>query len=129
MVHWQTDRTSAAAVVAGRERWPTSSTVFRQAFLTSLAEHSIRAWPFGDEAAEIGAVPLQAVRVASFAIYLADGDDQAKGAEVEREASKWAVEACLGRSLIGSVAPTVSTTSGLSSRRNEPIDRADRTDP
>lgn len=50
--------------LAGRERWPTSSTVFRQAFLTSLAEHSIRAWSFGDEAAEICAVPLQAVRVA-----------------------------------------------------------------
>lgn len=104
VVNWQTDRTSAAAVTVGKERWPTSSKVFRQAVLTSLADHGIRAWPFGNEAAEVRAVPLQAVRAAFFAIYPADGDDEAKRAEAKRKAFKRAVETCLGRSLIGSVA-------------------------
>ncbi|WP_010685523.1 ATP-binding protein [Methylobacterium mesophilicum] len=104
VVNWQTDRTSAAAVAASRDRWPTSSKVFRQALLTSRAEEGIRAWPFGNEAAEVRAVPLQAVRAAFFAIYPADGDDEAKRSEAKRKAFKRAVETCLGRSLIGSVA-------------------------
>ena len=104
VVNWQTDRTSAA-VAASKEHWPTSSKVFRQALLTSLAEQGIRAWPFGNEAAEVRAVPLQVVRTAFFAIYPADGDDEAKRAEAKRKAFKRAVETCLGRSLIGSVAP------------------------
>ena len=104
VVNWQTDRTSSAAAASGKERWPTSSKVFRQALLTSLAEEGIRAWPFGNEAAEVRAVPLQAVRTAFFAIYPADGDDEAKRAEAKRKAFKRAVETCLGRGLIGSVA-------------------------
>jgi hypothetical protein len=104
IVNWQTDRTSTAAAAGGKERWPTSSKVFRQALLSSLAEHGIRAWPFGNEGAEVRAVPLQAVRTAFSAIYPADGDDETKRAEAKRKAFKRAVETCLGRSLIGSVA-------------------------
>ncbi|MDG5696868.1 hypothetical protein N0Z80_19720, partial [Acinetobacter baumannii] len=61
VVQWQTDRTSSAAMAVGKERWPTSVKVFRQALLSSLADDGIRAWPFGDEGAEVRAVPLQAV--------------------------------------------------------------------
>jgi hypothetical protein len=104
VVNWQTGRTSAAAVAAGKERWSTSSKVFRRALLTSLAAGGIRAWPFGNEGSEVRAVPLQTVRAAFFAIYPADGDDEAKRSEAKRKAFKRSVEACLGRSLIGSVA-------------------------
>ncbi|WP_246695315.1 hypothetical protein [Methylobacterium sp. P1-11] len=103
VVNWQTDRTSTSAVAARRERWPTSSKVFRQALLTSLADHGIRAWPFGNEGSEVRAVALQAVRTALFSINPADGDDEAKRSEAKRKAFNRAVEACLGRSLIGSV--------------------------
>ncbi len=44
IVNWQTDRISGAAVAAVKERWPVSLKVFRDALITSLAEHGIRAW-------------------------------------------------------------------------------------
>ncbi len=104
IVNWQTDRTSAAAVAAAKERWPTSLKVFREALLSSLADHGIRAWPHGADQGEVRAVPLQTVRAGFSDIYPADGDDDAKRAEAKRKAFKRAVDTCLGRSLIGSVA-------------------------
>ncbi|MCJ2068156.1 AAA family ATPase [Methylobacterium sp. J-030] len=104
IVNWQTDQISATAVTAAKERWPTSLKVFREALLASLVDHGSRAWPFGSEGAEVRAVPLQTVRTAFSTIYPADGDDDAKRAEAKRKAFKRAVETCLGRSLIGSVA-------------------------
>ncbi|WP_267424894.1 AAA family ATPase [Methylobacterium sp. GC_Met_2] len=104
VVQWQTDRVSSAAMAAGKERWPTSVKVFRQALLSSLADEGVRAWPFGNEGAEVRAVPLQAVKTGFSAIYPADGDDESKRTEAKRKAFKRAVDTCLGRSLIGSVA-------------------------
>ncbi|MGC5779832.1 ATP-binding protein [Methylobacterium sp. NFXW15] len=104
IVNWQTDRVSAAAVAVAKERWPTSLKVFREALLSSLADHGIRAWPYGADQGEVRAVPLQTVRASFNDIYPADGDDDAKRAEAKRKAFKRAVDTCLGRSLIGSVA-------------------------
>lgn len=104
IVNWQTDRISAAATAVAKERWPTSLKVFRQALTTALDEHGIRAWPFGKEGAEVRAVALQSVKLGFSTIYPADGDDEAKRVEAKRKAFKRAVETCLNRSLIGSVA-------------------------
>ncbi|KQQ24094.1 hypothetical protein ASF56_16205 [Methylobacterium sp. Leaf122] len=104
IVQWQTDRTSAAAIAAVRERWPTSLKVFREAMQTALDEHGTRAWPHGAEAAEVRAVPLPAIRAAFGGIYPADGEDETKRAEAKRKAFKRAVDTCLGRSFIGSIA-------------------------
>lgn len=104
IVNWQTDRISASAAAVAKERWPTSLKVFREALLSSLADHGLRAWPYGADQAEVQAVPLQTVRAAFSTIYPADGDDEAKRSEAKRKAFKRAVETCLGRSLIGSVA-------------------------
>ncbi|MBN4094769.1 MULTISPECIES: hypothetical protein [Methylobacterium] len=104
VVKWQTDGTSAVAVAASKERWPTSSEVFRQALRTSVTDDGICAWPFGNEGSKVRAVPLQAARTAFFVIYLADGDDEAKRTEAASKVFKRAVEARLGRSLIVPVA-------------------------
>ena len=104
IVTWQTDRVSAAAVTAAKERWPTSLKVFKEALLTAITDHGSRAWPHGADQGEVRAVALQIVRGGFCAIYPADGDDDAKRAEAKRKAFKRAVETCLGRGLIGSVA-------------------------
>lgn len=104
VVQWQTDRTSVAATAAAKERWPTSLKVFREALMASLDEHGIRAWPFGNEAPEARAVSMPTVKAAFGAIYPTDGDEEAKRAEAKRKAFKRAVETCLGRGLIGSIA-------------------------
>ena len=104
IVEWQTDRTSAAAVTAAKERWPTSLKVFREAMITALDEHGTRAWPFGAEAGEVRAAPLPAIKTTFGTIYPADGDDEAKRTEAKRKALKRAMDTCLGRSLIGSIA-------------------------
>ncbi|WP_157861958.1 hypothetical protein [Methylobacterium sp. Leaf361] len=66
VVKWQTDGTSAVAVAASKERWPTSSEVFRQALRTSVTDDGICAWPFGNEGSKVRAVPLQVARTAFF---------------------------------------------------------------
>lgn len=104
IVQWQTDRTSAAAVAVAKERWPTSLKVFREAMQTALDEHGTRAWPYGAEAGEVKAVPLPAIRAAFGTIYPADGEDETKRAEAKRKAFKRAVDTCLGRGFIGSIA-------------------------
>lgn len=48
VVNWQTEGAFTVAVAASKERWPTSSGVFRQALLTSLTDVGIRASPFGN---------------------------------------------------------------------------------
>ncbi|ACA18345.1 conserved hypothetical protein [Methylobacterium sp. 4-46] len=103
VVNWQTNRVSEAAVIGGRERWPTSLRVFRQAMNTALDEHGIRAWPYGGSGPEHRAVPLQKVRGAFYAIYPADADDEVKRREAKRKAFKRALDDSTKRELIGSI--------------------------
>lgn len=104
IVQWQTDRTSAAAIATAKVSWPTSLKVFREAMLTALDEHGTRAWPHGADAGEVTAVPLPFVKNAFGSIYPADGEDEAKRVEAKRKAFKRAVDTCVGRGLVGSVA-------------------------
>ena len=103
IVQWQTDRTSAAAAAVVKERWPTSLKVFREALNTALADHSIRAWPFGTEGQEVKAVAVERVRGAFYATYPADGSDEAKRAETKRRTFNRALAGVTGRGLVGSI--------------------------
>ncbi|BAU89367.1 hypothetical protein MPPM_0762 [Methylorubrum populi] len=103
IVQWQTDRTSAAAAAAVKERWPTSLKVFREALNTGLADHSIRAWPFGAGGQEVKAVAVERVREAFYATYPADGSDEAKRAETKRRTFNRALSGVTGRGLVGSI--------------------------
>lgn len=103
IVNWQTDRISAAAVAAEKERWPTSLKVFRQALTAALDEHGIRAWPFGSTGVEHRAAAVERVRDAFYATYPADGEDGAKRADAKRQAFGRALKMALGRCLVASV--------------------------
>ncbi len=86
-----------------KERWPVSLKVFRDALITALAEHGIRAWPFGAEAGELRVAPFQRVRDAFYSTYPAEGEDEARRAETKRKAFNRAVQGATTRDLIGSV--------------------------
>ncbi|MCJ2023660.1 hypothetical protein MKK52_05425, partial [Methylobacterium sp. J-067] len=103
IVNWQTDRTSGAVVAAGKERWPTSLKVFRQALTAAMDENGIRSWPFGSTGAEHRAVPVERVRDAFYLTYPADGEDGVKRADAKRQAFGRALKAALGRSLVASI--------------------------
>ena len=89
--------------LGGKERWPATLKVFRQALTNAVDEHGIRAWPYGQESGEQKAAPFEKVRAAFYSAYPADGATEAARSEAKRKSFNRAVKMALERSLVGSI--------------------------
>ncbi|GAA0256211.1 hypothetical protein LNAOJCKE_5444 [Methylorubrum aminovorans] len=100
IVDWQTDRTSAAAVEAVKQKWPTSLRVIQAAMVTTLIDHGKENRPFGNDGPELRTVLSSHVRTAFVSSYAADGETEVKRTEAKKKAFQRAVKAAQGKGLI-----------------------------
>lgn len=99
-ITWQTSRLAEAATEAAKSRWPTSLKVFQAAMGNTLAEHSRKIFPFGNEGPQVSAVAQEHVRDEFAASYPADGETPAQRTEAKKKAFQRAVRTAQAKGLI-----------------------------